>query len=420
MKPGRMKLPVQHTHRMLAGLLLCVSLSAQAADTFDSATNLLTIASVSVGGVAYTNVTATVHSYTLLGVDNGVPVADTFDPASNLLRLGAVVFQGNTYNNVRATLNTYTLLSATYNGNVSPGGPSTSQRIAAATATAQSGSNDCAAVTPFYWEIGDKTGAQASGSVTSATHPTVYTASSLMGIASASKWLYGAYVAQRRGGVLSDSDVKFLTFRSGYTNFSICLPGQTVGSCAAFLNNGLHTNTTDGQFLYDGGHMQNHAAQNGLGLLDNAGLAAEVVSQIGSEIGLDYSQPQLAGGAISTAGDYARFLRKLLNGNLAMAGLLGANAVCTNPTTCPNGQALGTPVPTSESWHYSIGHWVEDDPVVGDGAYSSPGAFGFYPWVDASRSSYGILARKTEAGGGFDSVQCGRQIRKAWQTGSAL
>ncbi len=401
----------------VAALSLCISLGAQATDTFDSATNLLTLASVSVGGAAYTKVAATIHSYTLQGTDSGEPMTDSFDAASKLLTLGRVVFQGNTYNNVRATINTYTLLSATNNTAPPGSGPSTSQRIAAATTTAHSASNPCAAVAPFYWEVGDKTGAQASGSVTSATHATVYTASSVMGIASASKWLYGAYVAQRRGGVLSDSDVKFLTFRSGYTNFSTCLPGQTVGSCAAFLTNGEHSNTTDGQFFYGGGHMQKHAELIGLGSLNNAGLAAEVASQIGADMGLDYSQPQPAGGAVSTASGYARFLRKLLNGDLAMSNLLGTHAVCTNPTTCTSGQALATPMPANESWHYSLGHWVEDDPVVGDGAFSSPGAFGFYPWIDANRSSYGILARKVDAGGGYDSAQCGRQIRKAWATG---
>jgi hypothetical protein len=61
--------------------------------------------------------------------------------------------------------------------------------------------------------------------------------------------------------------------------------------------------------------------------------------------------------------------------------------VCTNPRTCA--QAVFAPLPPNESWHHSVGHWVEDDPVVGDGAFSSPGAFGFYPWVDASRTHYG-------------------------------
>jgi len=298
-------------------------------------------------------------------------------------------------------------------------GPSDAQRIAAATATAQSGSNACAPIAPFYWEVGDRNARLAAGSVDAAGNTLSYTSSTLMPIASASKWLYAGYIVQKRQGVLSASDVKFLNFRSGYTNFSICLPGQTIDSCLAYLNNGVYSTATDGQFDYGGGHMQKHASLEGLGGLDNAGLAAEVRSQIGNDIVLAYSQPQPAGGGVSTADDYARYLRKLLGGALWMSAALGTNPVCTNPTTCPAGQAVSTPIPSNESWHYSVGHWVEDDPVVGDGAFSSPGAFGFYPWLDARKTWYGVVARKDSAGGGVDSVYCGRLIRKAWVTGVA-
>jgi hypothetical protein len=68
-----------------------------------------------------------------------------------------------------------------------------------------------------------------------------------------------------------------------------------------------------------------------------------------------------------------------------------------------------------ESWHYGLGHWIEDDPATGDGSFSSPGAFGFYPWISADRALYGVVARKSI--GSWRSVLCGRAIRKAWQTG---
>jgi hypothetical protein len=76
----------------------------------------------------------------------------------------------------------------------------------------------------------------------------------------------------------------------------------------------------------------------------------------------------------------------------------------------------------AESWHYSIGHWIEDDPVVGDGAFSSPGALGWYPWIDKSQKYYGLMAREnlnTAAGNfeGYQSAVCGRLMRNAWETG---
>ncbi|MFD1712495.1 hypothetical protein FVQ98_09520 [Ottowia sp. GY511] len=61
---------------------------------------------------------------------------------------------------------------------------------------------------------------------------------------------------------------------------------------------------------------------------------------------------------------------------------MGAHAVCTNPAT-------------------------------------SAGSFGFYPWMDASKTWYGIVARADQSGSGFDSFQCGQLIRSAWMQGVA-
>lgn len=296
------------------------------------------------------------------------------------------------------------------------GGSDTAARTLAATNTAQANSA-CTAIQPFYWEIGDKTQRLAGASAGGAT----YTASTSMPIASASKWLYGAYVAERRAGVLTAEDIKYLHFQSGYTNFSSggCTNNETVASCLTHDGNGDYSASTDGKFFYSGGHMQKHASLPApgmdLGTLVNATLATEVRAQLGTDIGLTYTQPQLAGGVKTTANDYALFLRKLLNNQLKMAALLGSNKVCTNPTTCTD--ALRTPITANVDWHYSVGHWVEDDPTSGDGAFSSAGAFGFYPWVDAGKTYYGIVARVDLVGGGNDSAICGALIRKAWMTG---
>jgi len=300
----------------------------------------------------------------------------------------------------------------------------TRSRLAAATATANSASNACAGIGPFYWELGDRNGLQGSASVNRGAATNVYDANTAMPIASASKWLYGAYVAQKRAGMLSEDDVRYLSFRSGYTSFGIsgCSSalGETVGTCQSRPPNGDFNASDYGRFYYNGGHMQKHATLPGmdLGPLDNAGLATEMQRLLGNDISIEYTQPQLAGGVRSTAASYARFLRKLLRNDLAMTALLGGHPVCTNPASCRD--AISTPTPPDLSWHYSIGHWVEDDPVSGDGAFSSAGAFGFYPWVSADKSLYGIVARRVvDAGAGAESAACGRLIRKAWVTGVA-
>jgi hypothetical protein len=291
------------------------------------------------------------------------------------------------------------------------------QRIAAATQTAKSDTNECAAVRPFYWEIGGGSGKLAGGSVNSDTDTTVYTASTRMNLGSASKWLYAAYVVQRKGGTLGEGDIDSLTLRSGYTNLKDCYPYHTVSTCFRYEDNELFTPEHLGRFFYDGGHMQRHAAALGLGPLDRNALATEIRSQLGAEIPINYSLAMLSGGAHASSAAIAAVLRKMINGQLTIGTMLGQPAVCTNPATCPAGEALNTPTPPEESWHYSLGHWVEDDPAVGDGAFSSPGTLGFYPWINAGRSVYGIVAREVNAGNWFGSVQCGRLIRKAWQNG---
>jgi hypothetical protein len=296
-----------------------------------------------------------------------------------------------------------------------------SVRSLAAKTTADSGSNACNTIKPFYWEIGDATATLASGSTDSAGGSPTYSATTVMSVASASKWLYAAYVAEKRAGVLSAADIKFLHFQSGYVSFvafGSCGITDTVDSCLNNGSNGTYTASSDGKFNYDGGHMQKHGSLDGMGALNSVALAAEVRRLLGTDIVLGYSQPQLAGGAVTTAADYARFLRKVLAGSLRMKTLLGTNAVCTNATTCR--EAVATPTPSNENWSYSMGHWVDTDAAAGDGAFSSTGAFGFHPWIDASKTTYGVLARRsTLPGTGFESAICGRLLRKAWATGTA-
>jgi hypothetical protein len=304
---------------------------------------------------------------------------------------------------------------------------------AAAAATAMNNAL-CAAITPFYWEIGDATAALASGSIGVDASAKPVLATTRLSIASASKWIYGTYVAQLRAGALTADDVNFLHFTSGYTNMgsesatSECPATDTpddVNSCLALINsaNGMSYGTqiaaTTGEFDYDGGHLENHASLYG-------GLGTVVVGQLGPTIGamldpdvaLTYTEPLLAGGIYTSSNDYALVLRRILDGTLAMHDLLGANPVCTRKSASCT--AATSPIP--EAWHYSMAHWVEDDPATnGDGALSSAGAFGFYPWIEASKQFYGVISRQSPSGqgvqNGYASAQCGRLIRRAWDTG---
>lgn len=292
---------------------------------------------------------------------------------------------------------------------------SDAQRSAAATTTANTNPM-CAEslLGAFYWEVGDASGPKVSGAVGSSAPAST----TPMPIASASKWIYASYVLQQVGSVRA-SDVPYLNFTSGHTEFLVPLCGiaDTVGSCLDGRDGQVAE--TVGKFFYGSGHMQVHAASTmALSAMTRSPLTTEVNGQLGTSF--EYSQPQLAGGLIGTASGYAAFLQRLVRSELAMASALGSNKVCTNPTTCAT--ALASPIPDSESWNYSLGHWVEDDPSFGDHAFSSPGAFGFYPWISASKTLYGVLARnaQNESNAGYNSVRCGRLIRQAWVTGAAV
>jgi len=301
--------------------------------------------------------------------------------------------------------------------------PTPLQRAGAARLTAEK-SAACVAAQPFYWEVGNATQPLAGGRAGDKA-PERHTE---MAIASASKWVYGAFVAERRQGQLSAEDVKFLHFQSGYTYFHVCRASQSVAACQEGLINGRGrmNPATESRFDYNGGHMQKHAVLMGLGSLgpDGLGLAVRqaLTPALGGDWSFSYFQAQLAGGGQTSAADYSRFLRGLMDDKLQLGRLLGTQAVCTNPQSCPN-EAVKTPIPPTEIWHYSLGHWVEDDPQVGDGAFSSPGAFGFYPWISADKRFYGIVAREQRHGAmsgdpsdkpAVASVNCGRQIRASW------
>lgn len=306
-------------------------------------------------------------------------------------------------------------------GGTDAAGPSNEQRAAAARQTA-SGHALCAPglLGDFYWEIGDAGGVRVSGSQGGGS----VTATTALNIASASKWPFAAYVLQRHGD--SPARVPYLHFTSGYSRFSnlACASTMTVAEC---MNGGLDADeAAAGTFHYQGGHMQQLAVTLGLGDLHNAALAAEIRAGLGGGFDFDYVSPQPPGGMRTSARAYGGFLRRLLADHadpLRLGAQLGTQAVCTQAAAGCNAADGESFIP--EAFHYALGHWVEDDPATmpaDNFAYSSAGAFGFYPWVDRDRRLYGLLAREDTnlaVRQGYASLQCGRLIRQAWKTGVA-
>jgi hypothetical protein len=311
------------------------------------------------------------------------------------------------------------------------------QRIDAAKA-AVSGNAICKSLHPFYWEVGDKTGAKVSGTGgdKSVAPPTATTA---MQIASASKWIMATYAVQKRQGALSTSDIKLLNFTSGYSNLNTCSMSDTVSSCLSGpgLKGGYagdYIAANDGMFVYNSGHLQVLADHIGLGPLSLVALGTQVQTVIGTDVPIKYAIPLMAGGIKSTPAAYAQFLRNMLGTRYPyMRDMLGKNAVCTftNAANCPAPGAAPTKLQKAVvaagevgevGWHYSMGHWVEDEPGTGDGAFSSPGKGGFYPWIDKSKTYYGLVTsidsvtttNFSRNPANQDPNGCGHAIRQAY------
>lgn len=301
-------------------------------------------------------------------------------------------------------------------GDANGSGPS------AATETA-SANTICVSIAPFYWEIGHASAVVVSG----VTGTGLVKQTTPLNIASASKLWWGAYVVERFKANPAQIDLEPMEMQSGRTNFGDCTGAATVDACCAKagLDGGTNCDVEPGNvgyFSYGGGHFEGYAQALTLGGDDDAALAAAYGALLGSELSFSFTQPQPAGGMKMSAAGYGQFLRKILSGQLAIHDYLGKNPVCTLPGSC----AMARYSPSPLAWHYSYAHWVEDEPTTGDGAFSSPGKFGFYPWIDATKTYYGIVAREDVLPGNgtiadapyYKSVLCGRAIRKAFFTGT--
>jgi len=284
----------------------------------------------------------------------------------------------------------------------------------------------CTDARPFYWEVGDVNGVVASGQVGGTT----YNRNTRMNLASASKWPLGAYVFERYGGVPPTAIREALQMKSGYSQFSplLCPLSPKVKSCFNIIGNNTQDTGLIGKFYYSGGNSQYVAASPALlnlGEFTTAQLTAELQTTLGTT--MSYQYPALPAGLQASAAEYAAFLVKLMkapaNGGLVMHDYLGVGIVPTLP--CPAGHS-GCTAAGTVAWSYGDHYWVENNTVTGqfpngsviapgDGAYSSAGAYGFYPWITADLESYGIVARRALLGTAYQaSGVCGQAIRYAY------
>lgn len=195
--------------------------------------------------------------------------------------------------------------------------------------------------------------------------------------------------------------------------------GTTVQACArAIYDSGLNS-APGSSFSYGGTAFQIAAAM-------AEAASGKTISQIVNDklvqpFGLtgtgfyspSIANPLMAGGGSSSIEDYTKVMAAMLDGRLApnraefirdrSAGL----RVLYDPTAAD----------TSSEWHYALGAWRECDDIpfsancAGQQVVSSPGAFGWTPWIDYDRGYWAIIGIQAGFGGDAASVRLEQQIQ---------
>ena len=234
--------------------------------------------------------------------------------------------------------------------------------------------------------------------------------------------------------------------------------GQTLdGVVISSIAYGANCTPRVGVFSYNGAHFEFVVPVNLSSTYYNMKAAAfttEYNNTLGSTgCPLTYFEVLMAGGIKGTPQCGLAILRAIINPTtpLLINGALGQQTVCTLPSTSYIGQTLWNPeanggagafvtvtssttipstgthwitngicnaayAPLPEAYDYSIGHWVES---TYDGAFSSAGSKGVYPWVSADKTLVGGIWRLGAGGSGGASLLCGQRIRQAYIQGVA-
>lgn len=253
-----------------------------------------------------------------------------------------------------------------------------------------------------------------------------YTLATRVPMASASKWMSAALMARLvdQGQLRWDdplsrfipeapADKAMITVRQLFsmtsaipggdlTRAAPCLSDRatTLAACAQSILQ-LPLTATPGTVLdYGGNAMQvaGYVAERATGEAWSTLFRREVAMPLGLTSthysyfpDIDTANPRIAGGMFGTAADYMKLLLMWQgHGKAGMSRLLDSATL----TEMDRDQTVGTRVISSPlpGAGYGIGHWVEAKDANGHSTLiSSPGAFGFTPWMDLRRGIAGVL-----------------------------
>ena len=260
-----------------------------------------------------------------------------------------------------------------------------------------------------------------------------FTPDTRVAIASASKMVSGLVLfdAVRRGELTLDSTTggvlqwtganaaitlrQLMSFTSGLEREDLCTrrPLVTLEECVATIRDAPVVAAPGAQFDYGSTHLQVAArmaevasAKSWAQLFDDTlrtplGLDAGVAYFTAPQQSLGTTNPLIAGGLRASMNEYANFLALVFHRGAYRGLTIGtpalydeqAREVSPAPTIDYSPvQAIGLP------YHYGLTAWLMcGTPATGCEDLSSPGAFGFTPWLDRAAGYYAILGMELDS-----------------------
>ena len=205
---------------------------------------------------------------------------------------------------------------------------------------------------------------------------------------------------------------ELLSFTSGLAPEAPCtsLPGITLADCVDSISQMPMVAAPGTRFDYGSTHLQVAArmAEVVTGqswsnifatqLKTPLALGADFAWYTAPRQALGTSNPLIAGGLRATMNEYARVLGLEFNRGVYQGNMLIGAALFTTQGTEPYPNAvIGNSPLAGYNFHYGLAAWLEcPPPAVNCAVLSSPGAFGFTPWVDRDGGYYAVLGMEVD------------------------
>jgi CubicO group peptidase (beta-lactamase class C family) len=222
-----------------------------------------------------------------------------------------------------------------------------------------------------------------------------------------------------------------LAFTSGLNFTPSCTnnPFTTLSACVDQIAADNTSAPVPGtEFYYGSAHMQvaGLMAMNAVG----ASSWGEIFNDFKTDTGLfangvfdlpSLQNPRLAGGMHWIATDFLAFLQALHEQSILSPMLIAEMTSNQNL----GATIVSTPIAfPGQDWRYGLGGWIECQAPVFNcttiSKFSSPGAYGAYPFIDFEHGYYGIVARQGSLGSGSMGYAVFSSVESQLQAWAAL